>query len=273
MKKELKQLNNRAIEIDILRAVAVLFMILDHTINDISDVLPYLFSDFPTAGFWSKLVSLCSKYWFWEVRTVGHFAICFVFLAVTGICCSFTRSNLVRGAKLSVVALLLTLVTVIVAKIVDNFDFLITFGVLHCIALTLIVIGILEKFIKNEWFYLIVGLIFVAMGIVFEVNSTIDFYGSRNLALIILRQIVGLSYFGGDNFGFFLNGGQIFIGVFLGKKFYKDKKSPFNFQYKNNFLTFIGRNSLLVYLLHQIIIPVILCIILLICGFNLALPI
>lgn len=272
MKKVNEKLKNRAIEIDVIRAVAVLLMVFDHAVNDISDIMPYVFSDFPKGDFWTTLVSKCASYWYWDFRVVMHFVVCFLFLAVTGICSSFTRSNLKRGLKLGAVSICLTLVTFIGAKICDNMDFLITFGVLHCISLTLIILGVIEKFIKNKWFYLVIGLIFVGVGIWAEIKSVVYSYGMENLAIIILRQIVGTAYFGGDNFGFFLNGGQIFVGVFLGKQFYGNKKSLFGFEYKNNFLTFIGRNSLIAYVLHQVIVIALFIIILLICGFHLDLP-
>ena len=62
----------------------------------------------------------------------------------------------------------------------------------------------------------------------------------------------------------------ISIGVFLGKLLYANKKSLFkNAKYKNNVLTFIGRNSLIVYFAHQIILPVLAGLVLLILGYSL----
>lgn len=69
-------------------------------------------------------------------------------------------------------------------------------------------------------------------------------------------------------FSIFLYGGEIFIGVFLGKLLYKDRKSLFNFNYHNNVITFIGRHSLIFYFAHQIIITGLFFVILLIMGFH-----
>lgn len=149
-------------------------------------------------------------------------------------------------------------------------DMMISFGVLHCIAFALIMIGLLEKVIHNKWFYLILGIIFVGIGTYFEVNFNFESYEGKNFFLLTLKQMIGLSYCGGDCFPLLYNGGQILLGVFLGKLLYSSKKSIMSLPYYNNPITFIGRNSLLVYLAHQIIIPVVLILIFLICGFKLS---
>lgn len=276
-KKEIKmlKLSKRIIEIDILRGIAVLLMILDHTMYDIIGLLPSIFSDFPLSTGWSnKLVNFAAWYWHWDVRIIVRYFIVFIFLGLTGICCSFSKSNLKRGLKLLGVALLLTLGTFIAGKITNDIDLTITFGVLHCIAVSLILIGLLEKIIPQKycWIYFALGIIMFSIGSLLEENQTFISYEDGDVLLTILKSMIGINQCGGDHFPLLLNGGQIFIGVFLGKTLYYNKKSLFKkAKYSNNIVTFIGRNSLLVYFAHQIIIPLILGVILLICGFNLAL--
>ena len=95
------------------------------------------------------------------------------------------------------------------------------------------------------------------------------FFICRNVYFFI-KQIIGLVECGGDTTPFLLNGGQVLVGVFLGKTFYDEKKSLVNKEYKNNFITFIGRNALIIYFLHQVIIPVILSLFLMILGYSFA---
>ena len=154
------KLSKRIIEIDLIRGISVFFMMLDHTMYDIFGLLPTAFRDFGKTG-WSKdLYELAVNYWFWDVRTIVRYFIVFGFLGITGICCSFSKSNIKRGLKLMGVSLLLTLGTFIAGKVVGEPDMTIAFGVLHCIALSLILIGLMDKVIPFKWCW-----IYLALGV------------------------------------------------------------------------------------------------------------
>lgn len=269
MKQLTNKLEKRINEIDFLRGIAILLMIFDHAIYDLFGLMPNIF-----AGMYDSLIyDLAKAYWKWPIREVFHYIVVFVFLAITGICCSFSKSNIKRGIKLFIVSMLLSLLTLIAGLIAGDIDgFIIVFGVLHCISLTLIIIGLFEKIGLSKYYYLIIGLVSVLLGIIFAIDCRYVPLSSGNALLTILESIVGLVGTGTDHFPIFLNGGQIFIGVFLGRQFYSSKKSLLkNKTYKNNLVTFMGRNSLIVYFAHQIIVPIILGIILLIVGFKIKL--
>ena len=265
------KINNRIIEIDVLRGICIFLMIFDHFIYDVFALMPYIF-DFPRkSGLSYDIYTLTLKYWDWSVREILHYIICFFFLAITGICCSFSKSNFKRGVKLFIVSLILTLFTLITGLIISDVDTTIVFGILHAISLTLIIIGVLEKYIPHKSFYLLMGITMTTLGIIFQVGVKYVSLTEGNVFLTIIESIIGISACGSDHFPILLNGGQIFIGVYLGKTLYSNRKSLFkNAQYKNNIITFTGRNSLIMYFSHQIIIPIILIIILLICGFKLS---
>ena len=266
MKKD--KLAKRIIELDILRGIAVILMMLDHLMYDFIGILPMVFKDYPF-----DLYYYAQAYWNWDVRIIVRYFVLFIFLGISGICCSFSKSNLSRGIKLMIFALLLTLATNIIGRFINDPELMITFGVLHCIALSLILIGLLEKVTSNKWIYLAIGLIMVSIGLYLHISpeyGNYHSYGDVPMYQAILEQIVGINKYGGDCFPLLLHGGQIFIGVFLGKLLYANKKSLFkNAKYKNNVLTFIGRNSLIVYFAHQIILPVLAGLVLLILGYSL----
>lgn len=266
MKKD--KLAKRIIELDILRGIAVVLMMFDHLMYDFIGILPMVFKDYPF-----DLYYYAQAYWNWDVRIIVRYFILFIFLGISGICCSFSKSNLSRGIKLMIFAMLLTLATNIIGRFINDPDLMITFGVLHCIALSLILIGLLEKITSNKWIYLAVGLIMVSVGLYLHISpeyGNYQYYDGVPMYQAILEQIVGINKYGGDCFPLFLHGGQIFIGVFLGKLLYANKKSLFKkSKYKNNVLTFIGRNSLIVYFAHQIILPVLAGLVLLILGYSL----
>ena len=274
-RKEKKKLAllKRVTELDALRGVAVLLMILDHLAYDFWGLLPMAFRDFPAAeGFTRELTQAAREYWTWGVRSAFRYVVLFVFLGLTGVCCSFSRSNLKRGAKLTAAAMVLTLGTFIVSKMTGEPDITISFGVLHCISLTLLIIGALEKATGNKWVYLAIGVALTGVGIWLRVRGApFVSYASAPFPELLGKAVIGMVEIGSDCFAFPLHGGQIFIGVFLGKVLFKDRVPVYRkpSAYRNNFLTFVGRNSLWVYLLHQFLLPLICGIVLLICGFHL----
>lgn len=265
--KDKALLKKRIPELDIARGIAVLLMILDHAMYDLWGLMPELFPAF--SG--SRPAALAASYWNWDIRFYVRTAILFVFMALTGICCSLSKSNLKRGLKLFGVALLLTLATCIIGLVIDDPDMAITFGVLHCIALALILIGLLDRIIKSKWFWLASGVILIAIGIAVG-DPPFVHYSAEPFFVLLLKEIIGTAACGSDCFAFPLYGGQIFIGVFLGKLLYREKKSLIpNAKYVNGPVKFVGRNSLFVYFGHQILLPVIMAVILLLAGYQLSL--
>ena len=267
--KENEKLTSRIAELDILRAAAVLLMIFDHAMFDIWGLLPGVFSGFPpTVGAWAEIYKTARAYWSWDVRIIVRVVVVFVFLALTGICCSFSRSNIKRGAKLLALAMALSVATDILGAVIGDRDMVILFGVLHCIAVTLILIGVCKLFIKSKWFYLAAGILMIGLGLYLEKDQVYMSLYSNEPLRVLLATITGEASSGSDNFSLFLYGGQIFVGVFLGELLYSERRSRLGLEYKNNLVTATGRHSLVVYIAHQAIIPIIFAGILLLCGFR-----
>ncbi len=268
-----EKLYSRILEVDLLRGIALFFMIFDHIAYDLFMTLPMIFKGYNEPGTWTNsLSSFAFNYWNWNVRIVVRYFIVFIFLSLTGICCSFSHSNIKRGLKLFGLACIVSLVTFIMGLIISDINVTILFGLLQCVSLSLIMIGLLEKLTSNKWVYLAIGLVFMGIGIFMNIQYNYSFeYKDHNIFLLLLMQIVGIGNVGGDSFPLFLNGGQIFIGVFLGKLLYPTRKSIFNKSYSNNMVTFMGRHSLIIYIAHQVLIVLLLSIVLLICGYKLAL--
>lgn len=266
IKKE-KNNKNRILEIDLLRGIAVLFMILDHFMYDLWGLLPGMFIDFP-----DKLHNFAIHYWEWEVRAIIRYFIVFIFMGLVGVCSSFSRSNINRGSKLFGVAMLLTIGTIILSNFTNNYSNLITFGTLHCIALSILFVGVLQKFLNNKWYYLLIGLVMLSFGIYYEVICEYEYFyqdsSFKEIIVIVFKQIIGSVECGGDTMGFLLNGGQVLIGYFIGKSLYEKRESIFRFKYSNNIITYIGRNSLWVYFLHQLLIPIIVGLVMIIMGYH-----
>ncbi|MCH5183462.1 MAG: DUF1624 domain-containing protein [Oscillospiraceae bacterium] len=260
---------NRAKELDLLRGAAVVLMIVDHFFFDLWGLLPDLFADYPR-----ELKDFAYGYWGWDVRLILRPLVLFIFFALTGICSSFSRNNLKRGGKLFAVAMVLTGVTFFAGYLMENLNFGIAFGVLHCIALSLLLVGIMEKQQVNKWAYLDFGILLWVIAIAINLIAQpvqVSYYREPFFPLVG-KSIMGFVLCGGDSFAFPEVCGQIFIGVFLGKQFYGERKSLLKSRYRNHPLTFLGRHSLWVYFAHQLLLPLIAALVLLSMGYTLSLP-
>lgn len=269
MEKRVKNWQSRAKELDLLRGAAVLLMIADHFFFDLWGFLPMLFSDYPKA-----LDVLGRNYWNWEVRAIVRPIVLFIFFSLTGVCSSFSRSNRARGGKLFAVAMVLTGATFAVGFLTDDPDLTITCGVLHCIAIALLLVGITEKLHWNKWMYLGFGVLLWGAGVAINLiaQPTLISYADEPFFPLLGKSFLGLAMCGSDCFAFPEVCGQILIGVFLGKQFYSERKSRLKSPYRNHPLTFLGRHSLWVYFAHQILLPVLAAGVLLAMGYTLSLP-
>ena len=259
---------SRAKELDLLRGTAVLLMIVDHFFFNLWGLLPTLFSDYPR-----PLRNLGVNYWNWEVRAIVRPAVLFIFFALTGICSSFSRSNLARGGKLFALAMVLTGGTFAAGYLIDDLDLTITFGVLHCLSLCLLLVGVTEKLHLHNWAYWAIGLLLWGAGIAIgriAQPELVSYYREPFLPLLG-KSILGISMCGSDCFPFPEVCGQVFIGVFLGKQFYRERKSLLKSPYRNHPLTFFGRHSLWVYFAHQLLLPLLSVGVLLAMGYTFSL--
>ncbi len=264
--------SGRILEFDLLRGVCVILMMIDHLFYDLFSVMPMFFRDYPSKSPASAaLCAFARDYWYHPAREAARVAVIAVFLLLTGICCHFSKSNPKRGGRLLFLSLVITLVSFLVGCFTGDINFMITFGILHCIAISLLFIGLFQKIGLNRWFFLALGAALTLIGLFLHADLRHVSYESRPFLETLWGQMVGTMYAGSDSCALTLFGGPIFIGVFLGETLYKERRSLIFSRYREGIVPRIGRHSLAFYVLHQVFLPLLLGGILLLCGFSLGL--
>ncbi len=197
-----------------------------------------------------------------------------IFILISGLCCNLSHSNLKRGLKLLVVALFLSVVTYFLGK-----DVFISFGILHMLSLCMILCGLVYNLIKKINPF--VGMLICAFFYVLTESVQFGIFGIRNIFKVYIPKglydigiffpfgIYNSSFYSADYFPMFPWMFVFFFGVFLGIGIFNNKYSLKEYSqyeilkklvYKDYvpFLSFMGRNSLLIYIIHQPVIYIIL---------------
>ena len=227
-------------EIDTARGIAIILMIIFHIFRDLKYFSVF---SFESIGFW----------WLFP-RIIASM---FIFLVGISLYISYSRTKnknfrkyLKRGLKIFSWGLAITLVTWALAP--ENFVF---FGILHFIGIAVI---LAYPFLKNPKYNLIFGMAAVLTGWYLS-SFMLSFPYLMPLGLLGK----GIKTF--DYFPIFPWFGLVLTGMWFGELFYPGGKRDFKIKDLENipvnFLSFVGRHSLKIYLIHQ---PVIITIVYLI---------
>jgi len=224
----------RIAEIDMLRGIAIIMMIIYHFLFDLNF---FFNAKIPlTTGFYGIFQKIISS----------------LFLLLVGI--SLYLSNikpnapfkkyLKRGVIVFCYGLLISLVTYVILR-----EQYVIFGILHLIGISIILSYL---FRKCNNLTLILSFVFIFLGLIIpNINST------SNTFLVLgfhTRDFLSLDYF--PIFPWF---GVVLLGVSLGNLLYKKAVvNNLNLEFQNNlllrFLVLLGRNALKIYLLHQVVL-------------------
>ena len=271
----------RVWEVDFLRGIAVLAMCFDHMMFDFAYYRNWFSNGYDIGeNFLDKISSLAYRYWQSSYNRIdgfrfwGHAVFIFLFLFLVGTSCAFSRDNGRRGAEIGVAAFLFTGISFVLKKM-GIMDDGVIFGILHCIALSVLIcaaVDILTKFNKRVNLYapLIIGTVILIFAIYYGAWNKLTYDGSGSRLFDseyvdehFLGYILGTHAFGDDWFGLFPYLGFVFLGIYWGKAAYPSKASllPKLDGKWNKPISFVGRHALITYFIHQVIIAgiVILC--------------
>ncbi len=182
------------------------------------------------------------------------------FVLISGISSRLSRSNALRGARLAVIAALLTVVTVVLDNVFGMSGSSIYFGILHLLSAGMLFYAATEKWLEKIPVWVTVPLCAILFALTY--NMQYGTFGFGPIAVDIPVSLAGQAAF----YPFFTNARSFVssdyfpllpwlfmfvIGTALGK-YFKLGKIP-KFFYPSHFkpLSFCGRHSLLIYLAHQ----------------------
>lgn len=272
-----KRSKNRAWELDALRGLAILGVIWDHVMFDLAYMFYYEWQYLGAEGL-LKAGDFARTYHEGFLRVLGWPVFVFIFFFVSGTCTTFSRNNLFRGLKLALVAVVVSVVTYLIDEYMGMSGSFILFGVLHCLALCILLYSLVEFVLKitasksKYYRYIKAGVYFliaVALLVVnytqnvtlYDVNvhsatvqSSWDFAGM----FVFTRKWWTADYFPLlPFFAFFM------LGASISPIAYPNKESllPKLDGKWNKFLTIPGRYSLYIYLALQVIAVVVLCLV------------
>ena len=234
---------SRIWELDALRGVCILCVIVVHFLFDLS--------------FFGGL-SLTLPAWYVFLQEYGGA----IFVVLSGICVTLGSKSVRRGLIVFACGMLITAVTYGMYRLgMSGADVVVKFGVLHLLGVCMLVYPAFKK---------LPPAMLTVLGLVIAITG----YAIRG---IIVPQHwlfpLGLTYEGftsSDYFPLFPQLGYFFIGAAIGKTAYREKKTllPGSFQKTPiaRFFCWCGRQSLFIYLLHQPIVYGLLELVLLLRG-------
>lgn len=221
-------MKKRIWELDALRGLCILGVVAVHFVYDLVELFGLVRWEYPL--------------WFSLIKNWGGT----VFLLLSGVCVTLGSRCVRRGGIVLGCGMLCTAVTFAMSRMGYDSSIIIYFGVLHCLGLCMLLWPLVKKL--PTWALGLLGLLAVALGFYFQ-TLTVQ---SRWLFPL------GLCHSGfasSDYFPLLPYWGFFLLGAVLGRTAYRNRTSLFpKISGKHPLLrplSFCGRHSLLIYLLHQ----------------------
>ena len=133
-------------ELDFLRGICVLLMVLDHLSMIVAMFAPswYGLSYWYEMGMGDAFVRFCYEWVDSANWRIAHSVVLVVFFGISGMSCTFSRSNLKRGSALMAVSMLYSYVTIFINDVMGISGTTVTFGVLHFLSTSILLYALVD---------------------------------------------------------------------------------------------------------------------------------
>ncbi len=217
-------------EVDVLRGIAIILMVVYHLgfdLQEMSGIRNFLGIRFDIGS---------------QGIIIAQYFFAGVFVVLSGISSTLSHDNIRRGLKLLAVAILVTIVTYVYSP-----SMAIHFGILHCLAVSILLYGLL--FSRSRWLPAAIGGVAI-LGLGLALPSILRGAAIR-FDWLLPFGITSPTYSSYDYFPLFPWFGIFLVGATLGKTVYASKESLIPLRLPPNPISWAGRHSLWIYILHQ----------------------
>ncbi len=240
-----KSNKKRIFIIDEIRGFCIICMVVYHALYDIQFIFNINLSFF-------------NSIYMNTIRNI--FAGTFIF--ISGISCNLSKNNLKRGLICFCIGMLMTIATYIIIP-----QQLIIFGILHLLGICMIIYHVLRNILKKLNYKIMIPILISLYILTF--NIVRNYIGIKNIFSIDIPYyitkynllfpfgIISEDFTSADYFPIIPWIFIFIIGTYIGLYFKSNKINP-SF-YKNNIplLSYIGKHTIWIYILHQ---PILFCI-------------
>jgi len=222
-------MKHRIWELDAFRGICIIGMVLVHLVYDLTDLYRIIDWEYPD--------------WFEFIKNWGGL----LFLLISGICATLGKRSVRRGLIVFGCGMVVTAVTYGMYLFGFDKSIIIYFGVLQCLGFCMILWWLCKRL--PTWLLAVLGVVFIAAGLYLQSVTLV------NHMWLIPLGVMPPAFYTSDYFPLLPNFGYFLIGAVVGRTLYRKKYTIFPRINPKNLiiraLSFCGRHSLWIYLLHQ----------------------
>lgn len=233
-----KDLTNRIGFIDELRGALIVLTVIYHAV--------YLY--------FSMISTMAMPDWLTSLQPVVYVG-AGLFILVSGVCCNFSHNNFIRGLICFGIAYAITLIT---TYLWNGGNDTIVWGILHLIGFSIILYDLFRKLLaktKAVWMIPILAVIFVVTfrlkdGYVGIPYLWEYYFGSVSSEILFPFGLTAGNFFSADYYPLLPWFALFLIGTYVGRYLTPDKTPDFLKNTRVKPLAFLGRHTLIIYIVH-----------------------
>lgn len=251
-KRRLSAFDKRIHEIDFIRGVLIFLVVFDHIMNR------FAFNN----SFLPGLIDGCKWYWYSQPRYIIRFFALIGFCFISGVSCAFSRNNWLRAGQMVMFWAVLAVMTNLFQSwgIIDSIDLYIPFNVIGVLAWS----TLFYCFVQNKsWRGILAMFLFAYL----MAQYFIPWFERINEIRGVTPHVpafweptywpgtAGRSY--ADWMPLFPFMAFFMLGAFASYFLYREKKQSLVPSWKRSWerpVCFLGRHTLIIYVLHQIVL-------------------